>query len=119
MDKDSKTTLSHEKRAKTRKAQLNNYRVEIKLTGEPAYQLRVIDVSAEGTGLLVIEDSNFLDLIEVGQTLDADFTSPSGSEPSEMYKVEIKHISKPTKGKNKGHYLVGISLLEKIEPSWP
>jgi len=76
-------------------------------------------VSIEGTGLLVKEDSNFLNLIKVGQTVDADFVSPSGSTPSGIYKVDIKHISKPNKGKNKGHCLVGISLLEKIDPTWP
>jgi len=52
-------------------------------------------VSIEGTGLPVEEDSNFLNLIKVGQTVDADFVSPSGFTPSGIYKVDIKHISKP------------------------
>jgi hypothetical protein len=115
MRKDPKTKISKERRASPRGTELRNYRVEIKLIGEPIYQFRVTDVSIAGAGLLVKEDSNFLNLVEVGQNLDADFISPTGKMPSGLYKTEIKHISKPGKGERRGHRLVGLSIIGKID----
>ena len=113
MNKDSPEKIPKERREKARRTQLRNYRVEIKLIGKPIYQFRVTDVSIEGAGLMVKEDSAFLNMIEVNQIVNADFISPTGSNPKGMYKVVIKHITKPSKGKNEGHRLVGISILEK------
>ena len=107
--------LSEEKRAEPRRTQLRNHRVEIKLVGEPIYQFRVTDVSSKGAGILIKEDSDFLSMIEINQAVDVEFISPNGTAPSGNYKAEIKHISKPGKGKNQGHCLVGISILQKIE----
>jgi hypothetical protein len=104
-----------ERRADPRRITLRNYRVEIKLIGEPIYQFRVTDVSSNGAGILVKEDSVFLSLIEVGQTVDTEFISPEGTDPNGDYKAEIKHITKPDNGINEGHCLVGLSILEKIE----
>ena len=115
MSKDSKDKMSEEKRTEPRRTQLRNYRVEIKLVGEPIYQFRVTDVSSKGAGILIKEDSDFLSMIEVDQTVDVDFISPKGTAPSGRYKAEIKHITKPGKGKNEGQCLVGISILEKID----
>ena len=114
MNKDSKNKTSKEKRAEPRRILLRNYRVEIKLTGKPIYQFRVTDESSKGAGILIKEDSDFLSMIEVDQTVDVDFISPKGTAPSGRYKAEIKHITKPGKGKNKGHCLVGISISQKM-----
>ena len=115
MNRASKNILSKERRTEPRKTQLRNYRVEIILLAQPIYQFRVTDVSPEGAGLLVKEDSAFLNLIEIGQIVDSDFISPEGKNPAGMYKAEIKHISNPVKGSNQGHRIVGISILEKID----
>jgi hypothetical protein len=115
MYKDSKDKISKGKRAEPRRTQLRNYRVEIKLVGEPIYQFRVTDVSSKGAGILIKEDSDFLSMIKVGQIVDADFISPEGTAPSGNYKAEIKHITKLGKGKNDGHCVIGISILQKID----
>jgi len=115
MRTDSKDKISKGKRAEPRRAQLRNYRVEIKLIGEPIYQFRVTDVSLDGAGLLVKEDSDFLKLIGIDQIVEADFISPDGTDPNGKYHAEIRHITKPGKGKNEGHCLLGLSILEKIE----
>ena len=115
MKRASKNILSKERRTEPRRNQLRNYRVEIRLIAQPIYQFRVTDVSPEGAGLLVKEDSGFLSLIEIGQIVDSDFLSPKGTYPSGMYKAEIKHISEPVKGRNQGHRIVGISILDKID----
>ena len=115
MHKDSKDKVSKEKRTEPRRTHLRNYRVEIKLIGEPIYQFRVTDVSSKGAGILIKEDSNFLSMIEINQTVDVEFISPKGTAPSGSYKAEIKHITKSRKGKNGEQCLVGISILEKID----
>ena len=107
--------VSKKRRSDPRRTTLRNYRIEIKLIGKPIYQFRVTDVSSNGAGILVKEDSDFLNLIEVGQIVDADFISPSGADPTGNYKAAIRHITKPSDGKNEGHCLVGLSILEKIE----
>jgi hypothetical protein len=115
MLKDSPKDIAEEKRSEPRRAKLRNYRIEIKLVGEPIYQFRVINVSTKGAGLLIKDDSALLSMIEVGQILDVDFISPKGSKPSGMYKIEIKHITKPGKAAHQGHRLVGISILKKLD----
>jgi hypothetical protein len=115
MEIEQKVTSFKERRAKSRRTVIRNYRVEIKLIGAPIYQFRVLDVSTDGAGILIKEDSKFLNLIEVGQIVDADFISPEGTDPAGNYKAEIRHITEPNEGKHKGHYLVGLSILEKID----
>ena len=115
MKSDPEIKIYKDRRASSRRIKIRNYRVEIMLIGQPIYQFKVRDVSLKGAGFLVKEDSNFLNLIEVGQIVDAKFLSPTGDSPSGMYKAEIKHITKPAEGKYRGHHLVGIYLVEGID----
>jgi hypothetical protein len=115
MEFEKKATSFKERRGKHRRTQLRNYRVEIILIGAPIYQFRVMDINSDGAGILVKEDSKFLNMIEVGQIVDTEFISPEGTSPAGNYRAEIRHITKPDKGKNKGHFLVGLKILEKID----
>jgi hypothetical protein len=115
MQKDLPKNIAKEKRSEPRRAKLRNYRIEIKLVGKPIYQFRVIDVTTEGAGLLIKDDSAFLKMIEVGQIVEVDFISPQGSEPSGLYKAKIKHITNIDMQNHKGHRLVGISVLKKLD----
>jgi hypothetical protein len=117
MEFEQKDKRFKERRAKHRRTELRNYRVEIKLIGAPIYQFRVRDVSSDGAGILIKEDSKFLSMIEVGQIVDTEFISPEGTEPIGDHRAEIRHITKPSERKLKGHYLVGLSILEKIAQS--
>ena len=112
---EQKVNRIKERRTNSRRILPRNYRIEIKLIGEPIYQFRVQDVSPTGAGILIKEDSKFLSLIEVGQIVESDFISPDGTDPNGNYRAEIRHITKPNKEKNKGHYLVGLSILEKLD----
>jgi hypothetical protein len=119
MHKDSPDTPARERRAEPRRTKLRNYRAEIKLAGQPIYQFRVRDVSTKGAGILIKDDSNFLSMIEVGQIINVNFISPQGTAPCGMHKAQVKHLSKPDKAEIKGHRLVGILILEKIDqPDW-
>ena len=115
MQRDSTNNIAKEKRSEPRRSKLRNYRIEIKFVGHPIYQFRVIDVTAEGAGLLIKDDSAFLKMIEVGQILEANFISPKGMAPAGLYKAEIKHITKLDKQEHKGHQLVGLSILKKLD----
>ena len=114
MQKGFKNNIAKEKRSEPRRAKLQNYRIEIKFVGEPIYQFRVITITSKGAGLLIKDDSAFLEMIEVGQILEADFISPEGTAPSGLYKAEIIHITKLDKQEHRGHHLVGLSILKKI-----
>ena len=115
MQKDSPKTIAKEKRSEPRRAKLRNYRIEIKFVGKPIYQFRVINVTAKGAGLLIKDDSAFMKMIEVGQIVEADFISPEGMAPSGLYTVEIKHITKLDQQEHKGHQMVGLSILKKVD----
>jgi hypothetical protein len=115
MQKDTIESFTGEKRSEPRRAKLRNYRIEIKMVGEPIYQFRVINVTTKGAGILIKDDSAFLNMIKVGQIVDVNFISPEGSSPSGMYTAAIKHITKPHRQKPKGHRLVGISILNKSD----
>ena len=106
--------IAKEKRSEPRRAKLSNYRIEIKFIGKPIYQFRVINVTVKGAGLLIKDDSAFLKMIEVGQIVEANFISPEGTAPSGLYKTEIKHITKLDIKENRGHQLVGLSILKKL-----
>ena len=115
MHKDKTENITDEKRSEHRPAASRDYRMEIKFVGEPIYQFRLINVANEGAGILVKDDSAFLNMIEVGQIEDVTFKSPKGSNPSGIYKIQIKHISRLGKKIPKGHLLVGISILKKLD----
>jgi len=115
MQRDSTNNIAKEKRSEPRQTKLKNYRIEIKFVGEPIYQFRVINVTTKGAGLLIKDDSAFLKMIEEGQIVEADFISPEGTAPSGIYKAEIKHITKLDMQEHRGHQLVGLSILEKVD----
>ena len=93
---------------------LRNCRIEIKFVGKPIYQFIIINVAANGAGLLIKDDSAFLKMIEVGQIVEADFICPEGRVPCGLYKAEIKHITKLDEQEQRGHHLVGLSILKKL-----
>ena len=115
MHRESPEKTLEENRAELRTSELKNYRIEIKFIGKPIYQFRVTDVSTKGASILIKEDSDFLDMIEVGQIVDVNFISPEGYDLSGMYRAKIKHITKLNDGRYKGHLLVGVSILEGLD----
>lgn len=108
-------TTREENRTDPRTPKLRNYRVEIKLVGEPIYQFKVTDVSPKGAGLVVHEGSAFLTLIEVGQIIEASFISPQGSKPHGTYKAQIRHITEKDHSRYRGVRLVGLRILERLK----
>jgi hypothetical protein len=54
-------------------------------------------------------------MIEIGQILEADFISPEGTTPSGLYQAKIKHITKLNKQEHRGHHLIGLLILKKMD----
>jgi hypothetical protein len=103
-----------ERRLEPRSTQLSNHRAEIKFPGVPVYQLKVRDMSAKGAGIVVRADSHFLNMVQIGQELNVNLLMPRETGPSGQYKSRIEHISELHQGRFKGHRVVGISILDKI-----
>lgn len=57
--------------------------------------------------------SAILEHIQVGDILNMKYYTTDSSKPTEYQKTEIKHITKDDQGRFKGHYLIGISVLEE------
>lgn len=117
MHHDPPKNKTPEKRLEPRSATLQNHRAEVKFVGEPIYQFKVTDVSAQGAGLLINPDSRFLKIIQPDQIIEINFISPQGEQPEGLYKAQVKHISEMDKGKYRGLRRVGILILESLDQS--
>ena len=104
---------SMDKRAESRGAPKGFHGASIKLVGVPLYQFKLKDSSENGASILVKEDSFMLNYLEVGQTLKVSFSSDLESDHNGNFETEIVHITKVEKGRYKGHYLVGVRIMDK------
>jgi hypothetical protein len=105
-----------ERRSESRKVVDDYYSVEFNLSRElPVHQFRVRDMSPLGLGILVNESSEVLKRLTVGDALEMKFNPINGSDAAECLKTEIRHITRMDKGRFRGHYLVGIQILERPE----
>ena len=76
------------------------------------YQCLIWDMSPKGISLLVKEDSDILEHLKIGQIFNMKYYKKDTSKPVEFLKTEIRHISKDDDGRFKGHYLVGVEIIE-------
>ena len=76
------------------------------------YQFKIWDISSKGICVLVKEDSDLLNYLKVGDILNLKYYANNSSKPIEYLKTEIRHITKDEKGRFKGLYLVGLSIVE-------
>ena len=114
MNKKFTEITAKENRTEPRRAKLRNHRIEIKFVGEPIYQFRVVNVTSKGAGILIKDDSVFLNMIKKDQIIEVNLISPQGTNPSGFYSAKIRHITSPNKQEFNGHRLIGISILKKL-----
>ena len=76
------------------------------------YQFRIWENAPESMNVLINEDSCVLPLLRVGDTLDTKYYSADSVYPSQNMRTIIRHITKNKDGRLKGHYLVGIRIVE-------
>ena len=102
-----------ERRAEPRHPSRRFHSVEMKLASLPIYLFKLKDVSANGACFMVKEGSDILKHLKVGQMLNMRYHAEDETQPSEVFKSEIKHITKALEKPYKGHYLIGIIIREK------
>jgi len=103
-----------ERRSESRETSNKFHSVEMKLSNLPIYLFKLKDISSTGACFLVKERSAILQHLEVGLRLNMRYHSEDEMKPSEIFRSEIKYINKSDKKPYKGHFLVGIKILEKI-----
>jgi hypothetical protein len=103
-----------EKRSEPRTELEKYHSVEFQIADlDLLYQFKVWNISSKGMCLLVRDDSDVLKYLEVGNVLDMKFYTTDFSVPPENLKIQIKHVTKDDQGRFKGHYLVGLLVLER------
>jgi hypothetical protein len=78
---------------------------------DPAYLFRIRDESSSGLGILVKEGSEALKHLKVGEVLNMVYRTPKRFESPVYLRTRIMHVTK-AEGQFKGHYLVGLSVVE-------
>ena len=77
------------------------------------YQFKIWDMSSRGSCLLVRNDSDVLKKIEVGDVLNMKLYPDDLSQPPEILKTKIIHITPEDQGRFRGHHLVGLLIYKQ------
>ena len=89
------------------------YSAEFAVDGlEVSYQFRILEKAPKAVSVLVKENSVLLQLLKVGDTLDVKYYSIKSAYPSDCQRSAVRHITKKDQGRLKGHYLVGLEIIE-------
>ena len=114
MKKNTPPGHREEKRVDFRTTLERYYSVEFKLkqTGT-LYHFKLRDLSLRGLGILVNEESAVLEHLAVNDILNMKYYPPDASTSAEFLKTKIIHITKKEQGSFKGHFLIGLLIIEK------
>ena len=82
----------------------------------PICLFKLKDISSKGACFFVKDGSAILKHLRVAQLLNMRYHADEEMEPTAIFKTKIKHITKVEEKSYKGHYLVGIKILEKQDP---
>ena len=113
MTEEASAEYPSNRRAEPRQPSERFHSVEMKLGSLPIYLFKLKDVSANGACFMIKEGSAILEHLKVGLTLNMRFNTEDETEPAEVFKSEIKYITKALEIPYTGHYLVGIRIGEK------
>jgi hypothetical protein len=90
------------------------FSVNFSVEGAPfVFQFLIWDMSPKGMSLVVREDSEAMRYFKVGKVFNMKYYKTNSSEPPRYLKTSIRHISRDENERFKGHYLVGISIVEE------
>lgn len=76
------------------------------------YQFKIWNMASASMCVLVKENSELLPRLRVGDTLNVKYYSNDSTHPFDCQRTTIRHITKNDQGRLKGHYLVGLEILE-------
>jgi hypothetical protein len=101
---------------RARVAQFHSVEISLKETAY-SYQFRIWNRSTRGICVVVKADSDLVGHIKEGDILTMKYYATDPERPIENLKTKIRHITKNDEGQFKGHYVVGLSILEKSDPA--
>jgi hypothetical protein len=105
-----------ERRSEKQKQADEYYSAEFSVNGlEVRYQFKLWNIASMPMCVLVKEDSNILPQLQVGTTLNVKYYTSNSTHPPECLQTAIRHITKNDQGRFKGHYFVGLEILEAQE----
>jgi hypothetical protein len=91
------------------------YSVEFSLAGHDCpYQFKIWTVEPASMYVLVKEDSKILECLKVGDVVKPKYYTTDSLNPTRHLNTRIKCITKEDQGRFKGHFLVGLSILEEL-----
>lgn len=89
------------------------YSVEFSLPGHTLpYQFKIWYMGPESMCLLVKEHSKIIESIKVGDVLNMRYYSADALNCAKDIETEIRQIIKEDNGRFKGHFLIGLAILE-------
>lgn len=113
MEQNNSVTPEACKRSEPRTIVDKYYSVEFSFEAlETVYQFRIRDLSDSGMCVLVREDSAVLNHLQEGEVFTMKYYSSDMPGKIEQLQTEVKHISKDKQGRFKGHFMVGLQILE-------
>jgi len=83
------------------------------------YQSKIWDISNKGMCILIKANSAVLNHLNVDDVIDMKYYPKESNAPIEGIKTQIRHITISEQGRFKGHYLVGLSVLDKYPLETP
>ncbi|MBW1721152.1 MAG: hypothetical protein JRH13_08430 [Deltaproteobacteria bacterium] len=87
--------------------------VEFSIQGlQCLHQFRIWNTVPGSMCVLVKENSEILGALKVGDVLPLKYYTGNSGRPTLYLDTEIRHITKEEEGRFKGHYLIGLSILE-------
>lgn len=89
------------------------YSAEFVVDGlDVSYQFKIWEKAPKAVSVLVKENSSILQLLKVGDLLNVKYYSSKSAYPSDWQKTAVRHIIWNDQGRLRGHYLVGLEIME-------
>lgn len=80
------------------------------------YHCRLRNNNVADMFVLVKENSDILHCLQVGDVLTMNYYCLDSGAPPESLDTEIQFITKNDSGKFKGHYLIGLNIVQEAYP---
>jgi hypothetical protein len=74
-------------------------------------QFRLWNMAPEVMCVLIKETSEIVECLKVGDTMKMKYYSEEPLRPPQYLETEIRQITREDRGRFKGHYVVGLSIL--------
>jgi hypothetical protein len=113
MKEHSVSNMLVERRAEPRKQVDQCYSVKFSIDGSNvSYQLKILNKAIKSMYFLLKDNTDLFRRLNVGDILNMEYYQTDITYPSEYLKTVIRHITKKRQARLKGHYLVGLDILE-------